>query len=156
MVLKTLLILKPKLVPMINYVKIHNFKPFKLKLGSMINYVNAHTFEPSQGEVFTQVSQTIPNMSISLREMIDRHNRGGNVKVFTPVTVPDDSMVPVELERMSSIDKAQLSIELADFVISTRGKLITARKAAQKAAFDAHVASEAAKRVASFGSNASD
>lgn len=90
-------------------------------------------------------SVTVPDMSIPLRTLIDRHLQGGKVKTFRGTYVPDSSLVPTDFERMDSLDKAQLLKELPDFIATSRGKLISSRQAreaaAAKAALDAAAAS---------------
>jgi len=43
--------------------------------------------QPSRGQIFTQESKTIPDLSLSLRVLIERHSRGMPVSaaMFTPV-----------------------------------------------------------------------
>lgn len=117
-------------------------------------FVNQCNYTAPMGEVFTLPSRTVPDMQITLREMVDRHLRGGKVKTFAPVNVPDDSLIPIGLERMSSIDKAVLAGQVADFVATTRGRMQSVRMARQRAEFDAYVAAEADKRAADRGAAA--
>jgi len=78
-------------------------------------------------------SVTVPDMSIPLRTLIDRHLQGGKVKTFRGEFIPVDSSVPITLERMDPLDRAQLAKELGDFVSTSRGKLITAKQAREAA-----------------------
>lgn len=119
-------------------------------------YVNRSTYRAPRGEVFTKPSLTVPDMQLSLRAMLDRHLHGSSVKTFQTANVPVDSMIPINLERMSKIDRAELSQGLSDFVVTTRGKLQTARQARQKAEFDSIVVSAAERmRLASLSSEGS-
>jgi hypothetical protein len=118
-------------------------------------YHNQHCYKGAIGEVFNLPSMTVPDMHTSLRELIDRHLRGGNVKVFQGTNVSPDSMIPVGLERMSSIDRAELAQRTSDFIVTTRGRMVTARQAADKAAFDALIEAKAAERFAANAAAAS-
>lgn len=84
-------------------------------------------FESNMGK-----SCAVPDMSIPMRTLIDRHLQGGNVKTFRGTYLPPNSSIPLNLERLDSVERAQLSKELGDFVATTRGKLITAKEARRR------------------------
>lgn len=100
-----------------------------------------------RSEVNSGISMTIPDMSLSLRQLLDRHNSGGKVKTFEGVFVPPESAVPLNLERMDKIERAALSQDLTDFVATTRGRIVTARQKRKQDAFDAMVEDRVAKRL---------
>lgn len=75
-------------------------------------------------------STTVPDMTLSLRDLITRHMSGGRVSSFTPSYV-ESSMVPTNLERMSKVERAQMVKDLAIFQESTRGRIISLREAAR-------------------------
>lgn len=84
---------------------------------------------PNQVEVNNKPSDCVPNQSISLRDMINNHMQGGSVRTYSPVyTGIDNTVLPVNFERLSKVDKAQLQIDLADFVTSERGRMMTRRE----------------------------
>lgn len=88
------------------------------------------------------ISLTIPQQSISIRELIDRHNSGGKVKSFgVEYTGPDPSITD-GIERMDMIERKVYAERLADFVRIARGKMITAREAAQREADRARIIEE--------------
>jgi len=99
---------------------------------------NASTYEHSHTRLESNhgVSMTVPDMSLSLRDLLARHNAGGKVKVFTPVYTGDNKLIPDNFERMDLIDKLSLAKEVGDFVRTSRGRLISARKAAEQDAYD--------------------
>lgn len=101
----------------------------------MINATNFKKVKSPSFEIFTLPSKTIPDMTISLRQMLVRHKAGAKVKVFEPVYTGENSMIPVEFERMDQTEKVALAMKVADFIKTSRGRLITAR---QKAEMDAH------------------
>lgn len=109
--------------------------------------INASNYDPKtkRGEVFTLPSKTVPDMSLSIRDLMERHKSGGQVKSFVPVYA--DETVPVGLERMDKIERAAYARELADFVEVTRGKLVSAREARARAAADAAFEAEVKKRM---------
>jgi len=94
-------------------------------------------------------SNTVPDMTLTMRQMLDRHNSGGKVKTFHTVYTGDDSSIPVGLERMSKVERAQMAIDLRDFVATTRGGIISKREARKKAEQEALIE----KRVAEGVSN---
>lgn len=89
-------------------------------------------------------SKTVPDMSLSLRDLLNRHNAGGTVKTFSPVYLPPDSIVPDNFEFMSRIDRQDLLNKLPDFIKRTRDGLVSARQARK----DAAIADAAAKAAA--------
>lgn len=102
--------------------------------------VNFSTYEPEK--VFSRVvrhlpdyfapSLTVPDMSLSLRQLLDRHKSGGNVKTFSPVYTDGFDLLPDGFERMSKVDRAQLLLDTSDFISTTRGRIITARESRQR------------------------
>lgn len=101
-------------------------------------------------------SKTVPDMSMSLRQMLDRHNRGGAVKTFDPVFLTgDDPLIPVGMENMDAFEKWKLKQDLGDFIEVQRGKLISARQLRQKQAHDLEVANAVSERLAKIAVEAS-
>lgn len=98
-------------------------------------------------EKYTKPSVTVPDMSLSLRQMLERHKAGGNVKTFHVANVPQNSMIPDDFERMSQIDREVLKGQVADFIATTRGRMITAREAQRRAQFQKLIDAEAEKRL---------
>jgi len=82
-------------------------------------------------------SQTVPDMSLTLRQMLDRHNSGGRVKSFEPVYVGESNVIPVDLERMDKIDLEVLRQRVADNIAVGRGTLISQREAKLRASKEA-------------------
>lgn len=115
--------------------------------------INSFNYQGPFGERFTLPSSCVPDMSVSLRDMLNRHNSGGTLKQFQVSNVPPDSIIPVDFERMSSIDRAQLSLDVADFVATTRGRMQTSRRAREQAAYEERIKEAAAARL---GSSLSD
>lgn len=117
----------------------------------MIKPVNWFSFSARGNRRFESnsgVSLTVPDMTLSLRDLLNRHNSGGKVKTFEGVYVPPDSAIPLNLERMDKIERAQLGKDLADFVTTTRGRIVSARQKRERDAHDAMVIDRAAKSAA--------
>lgn len=84
----------------------------------------------SSGETNSGKSEVVPDMSLSLRQLIDRHMSGGKVTTFRDLNIPENSsVIPLSLERMSKIDAAQLAKDLPHFIAHTRGSIVSRRKA---------------------------
>lgn len=98
---------------------------------------------PDVVEINTLPSMTVPDMSLSLRDLVERHKKGLNVKTFSPVY----SEKNVGLEKLDKIERAELVTKLADFVSTSRGRLLTGRAAALKAAQDAAVIAEHERKM---------
>lgn len=101
--------------------------------------INASNFGAPTLERNLGVSKTVPDMSLSLRQMIDRHLSGGRVKTFEPVYVGENSLIPPGFERMDNIAKVALGRELGEFVRTTRGRLISARQHREKLAAEQEI-----------------
>jgi len=125
--------------------------------------VNSATYERN-GDFGTEInslpSNTVPDMSLSLRTLLDRYTRGGKVKTFEPVYADSTSRIPVGMENMDKFERWDLSKQLGDFIEVERGRLITARQAREQAAFKASVDKAVAERLSyskqAEGSSVSD
>lgn len=93
-------------------------------------------------EVNLLPSVTVPDRTLSLRQLIDRHNSGGKVKSFLPSYLGDATVVPVGFERMSLIERADFAKQLPSFIADSRGRLITLRDAIDKASREAEAAAK--------------
>lgn len=122
-----------------------------------VRYFNAHTAAQrpvdQQTEKFVNPSLTVPDQSMRIEDMIARHLAGHNMARYQPEYVPENSPIPVNFERMDKIQRAQMLKEVSLFVKDTRGKLITAKQAAERAKFEQdviarHEAEKAAKAEA--------
>lgn len=102
---------------------------------------NAHTYRRPDGEVFILPSLTVPDMTISLRQLVDNQKVGKAVKVFSPVYDPNGD-IPIGLERMDKIERAELARNTADFIKDQRGRLITAKQKLERDAYDAKLIAE--------------
>jgi len=89
-----------------------------------------------------QISRTVPDKTLTLRQLIERHNSGGMVKSFTPQYLGDASLIPVGFERMSLVERAELAKSLPAFIADSRGRLQTMKDAMLKASKEAEAAAK--------------
>lgn len=115
--------------------------------------INASNFKGPTFEVIKGHSRTIPDMTLSLRDLLNRHKAGAKTKVFEPVYTGDNSMIPIDFERMDQTEKVALAMKVADFIETSRGRLISAR---QKAQLDAHEKALEEKIAARLAAKAAD
>jgi len=124
----------------------------KAKVRGVINHSNYASASLPIAEINLGISNTVPDMSLSLRTLIDRHNSGGKVKTFQPTYLDSDTSIPVDLERLDSVDRAMLARAVADNIASTRGKLLSQRQAREAAARDEEIQRLAALRFEQMNS----
>jgi len=121
-------------------------KAAKFFVGSSQGYRN-NSCESNSG-----VSDVVPDMSLSMRDLINRHMSGGKVRTFSDAGIPTgSSVIPGDLERMSLIDRAQLAKELPHFIRTTRGAIVSARQARKEAALRIQADEAAAKGGTTVG-----
>lgn len=102
----------------------------------VIHYFNYAEESVSRFERNGLPSVAVPDEGLSLRDLIDRHMRGGKVKTFNPVF---DDTTPAGLENLDAIERQVVSRQVADMIKTTRGKLMTARDARKRAADEAAI-----------------
>lgn len=74
----------------------------------------------------TKPSLTVPGMTLSLRDLLDRYIKGGDVTTFTPVYAGDVDMP--DIAGMSEMDKIDMSRTLKDGIEKERRRLARAKK----------------------------
>lgn len=99
-------------------------------------------------EVNNLPSNTVPDMSLSLRQLLDRHNSGGRVKTFEPVYASKDSQIPIDMEKMDKFERWSLSKRISDFIEVERGRIVSVRQAREAAAYKAAVDKAVSERLA--------
>lgn len=100
----------------------------------MLNSTNYKKAANFPAEKTSGISMTVPDMTLSLRDLINRHKAGGKVNTYG-ASYDEGRNIPPDLERMDKVDRAVLARQMSDFVATTRGRLISAR---EKAFQDAH------------------
>lgn len=64
-----------------------------------------------RGEVNNLPSLTVPDMTMTLEQLLQRYTRGEQVATFTPVFNGDDDFLP-DVDRMTTMDKIDLLNDL--------------------------------------------
>jgi len=70
----------------------------------------------------TLPSLTVPGMTLSLRDLVQRYTRGESVPTFTPQFHGDDELISQDLERMDVQDKLMLSKQLGNAIQTERSR----------------------------------
>jgi hypothetical protein len=79
----------------------------------MKKFVNNLNYVPPAGEVNDLPSETQPEMTLSLRELLSRYTRGGEVATFSPVYQDNDEFEETpEFEKMDATEKLQYALDL--------------------------------------------
>ena len=86
------------------------------------NLRTSQNFElsPEDIESPTGISQTVPDQSMTVNELLDRHQRGLPIKAYDPVYYDDD--VP-NIHAMDLVDIAEMREELSERSAYLRKKL---------------------------------
>jgi len=87
-----------------------------------MEFKNHYNTTPDEGKTFTQKSKTVPNMSLSIREMQERYARGQDIpmRLMSPQEVADgDYFFTKPITDLTDIDEreerlTQLQQKLAD------------------------------------------
>jgi len=112
---------------------------------------------PSVREANLGTSNTVPDMSPSLRDMLDKHSRGGAVEGFSGAYIRDDHpLIPVGMENMDVFERRALSRQIGDMIEVERGKLVSAERAKRDAEFKRAVDAAAAAQLAQRESSKSE
>jgi len=73
----------------------------------------------SMGEIYKKPSKTVPDMALSLKDLLARYVRGEDVATFQP-QYTNDPAIPDGIENLSSIEKLGLKSEIQDYVEEIR------------------------------------
>ncbi|WNK13245.1 MAG: hypothetical protein [Microvirus sp.] len=73
----------------------------------------------SLGEIYKKPSKTVPDMALSLKDLLERYVRGEDVVTLQPVYT-DDQGIPDGIENLSPIEKLALKGEIQDYVEEIR------------------------------------
>lgn len=97
-------------------------------------FKNILHYLPYKGEVNNQPSLTVPDQTLSMREILSRHARGLPYDSFNPVYHGDDEYIP-NPATLDLVDRQEMAEEISNRVAKI--KQTAAEKAAEKAAEDA-------------------
>jgi hypothetical protein len=73
----------------------------------LVNFAN-FTSVMKWGENFTQPSKTVPNMTLSLKELLERYVRGQDVSIFEGSYDADQEDMP-DVSRMDQMERLDLA-----------------------------------------------
>lgn len=76
----------------------------------------------------TLPSLTVPGMSMSMRELVQRYTRGESVPTFTPQFHGHDELVPDNLERLDVQERLMLSQDLRHAIQTERSRRSSASR----------------------------
>jgi len=72
------------------------------------NYLNRDSF-PKNYKVFTMPSETVPDQSLTMRQILDRYARGLPLEVKTPIWEEDDEFNPLpDVRTLDLSEKAEM------------------------------------------------
>lgn len=94
-----------------------------MKIINAQNFVDHHSYDGTLilGEVNNSPSLTVPNMTLSLEDLIKRYVRGDDVTVFEGVFTGDDDLFD-GVERMDSLDRLDLARHLDTTISDIRSR----------------------------------
>lgn len=76
----------------------------------------------------TLPSQTVPGMTMSMRELVNRYVRGEPVPTFTPQYNADSDIIPDNLERMDVQEKLMLAKNVRDAIQTERSRRLSSAR----------------------------
>lgn len=85
------------------------------------------------GKFFTQPSQTVPDMALSLSELLRRYTTRQSVDTLEGVWDADE-MVPDNFERLDQVERVELIRKLKGITMDAQGRLQRRRELLAKAA----------------------
>lgn len=89
---------------------------------------------PSFERKSTLPSMTVPDMVMPLDEMLRRYANGGDITTFNPVYLGESDDLPINLERLTELEKQDLALDLGQFIETARNANSKGRKPAAAAA----------------------
>lgn len=100
-----------------------------MKYRNRINYNSSgmDVFEISDAK-----SMTVPDQTLTIRQLLERYTTGGSVATFTPVYNGDEEFA--EFEKMDKLDKLMYAQELEEGIQEFRRTKAVQREEAKKAA----------------------
>lgn len=90
------------------------------KFRSSINYIEKQ--EEQEEKSSMEPSQTVPDMTLSLQELVERYTRGQSVATFTPVYYGEDEEF-ADVSRMDPIERIEYARFIREKIAETRTSL---------------------------------
>lgn len=80
-------------------------------------FQNAFDYKVPEGEINNEPSLTVPNMTMSLEEILTRYTRGGEIATLTPVYQEHDEFdESPDLQKMDAVEKLQYAKDIRDSI----------------------------------------
>jgi len=90
------------------------------KFRSSINY--QEKLEEQEVKSSMEPSQTVPDMTLSLQELVERYTRGQSVATFTPVYYGEDEEF-ADVSRMDPVERIEYARFIREKIAETRTSL---------------------------------
>ncbi|AXH77831.1 MAG: hypothetical protein [Microviridae sp.] len=92
------------------------------------NYLNRDTF-PKKYKAFTMPSETVPDQSLTIRQILDRYARGLPLDVKTPIWEEDDELNPLpDVRTLDLTEKQEMLQNAKDELQAIKVKMAEKRK----------------------------
>jgi len=92
------------------------------------NYLNRDEF-PKKYKAFTMPSETIPDQSLSMRQILDRYARGLPLDIKTPIWEEDDEFNPLpDVRTLDLTEKAEMLKNAYSELIEIKQRMAEKRK----------------------------
>lgn len=104
----------------------------------MKKFKNAFDYDPKDvaGERTDKPSMTVPEMTMSLKEILSRYTRGGEVATFTPVYQDNDEFDEnPDFSKMDATEKLQYARQIKEAIVEHQ-KRAYAKQTERKSADD--------------------
>lgn len=100
----------------------------------MIRHLRSRHYHPKEcyhemtfGETFTGPSLTVPDQSLSLKDLLERYVMGQNVETFKGVYNGDQDDIPENIDRMDHLEKLDLARQVRGKIAETQAALSAAQ-----------------------------
>ena len=92
------------------------------------NYLNRDSF-PKKYKAFTMPSETVPDQSLTMRQILDRYARGLPLDVKTPIWEEDDELNPLpDVRTLDLTEKHDMLKSAQDELNAIKTKMAEKRK----------------------------
>lgn len=121
-------------------------KSQKSELPRIKTPLNAHLY-PKTGEQNNMPSETVPNQSMTVLQMIQRHRQGLPIDESKGALYQGDELMP-DISNMDLIDRHAYIDSVADALVEVKNKIAANAKSEEQKAFVKAVEEEIQKRLA--------
>lgn len=100
--------------------------------GTQSKLVNWRNAVPTKGEVNNEPSLTVPDQTLSIRDLLNRYVRGQSVQVLQPEYDSDQSEELPDTSNMSKMEKQELLMDVKLGIQKTKKILLDNQKTIKK------------------------